>query len=106
MEYKTVLKNGPIDDEVNKLIREGYRPIGGISIVSIEGKMFHPMALTVIFALIASLILALTFIPAMATFLPKNKSENHETFIIRSLKPLYQNALQKRAIKALAKVRS
>ena len=37
-----------------------------LTLEGIEGKMFRPMALTVIFALIGSLILSLTFMPAVA----------------------------------------
>ena len=40
-----------------------YLPIFALS--GIEGKMFHPMAMTVIFALTAAFVLSLTFIPAM-----------------------------------------
>jgi len=46
MEYKTVLKNGPIDEEVNKLIKEGYKPIGGVSIVSIKDHLYMSQAMT------------------------------------------------------------
>jgi len=47
-----------------------YLPI--LSLVGIEGKMFRPMALTVVFCLISSLILSLTYIPAAMTFLFKH----------------------------------
>jgi cobalt-zinc-cadmium resistance protein CzcA len=40
-----------------------YLPI--LSLTGIEGKMFHPMAMTVIFALISAFVLSLTFVPAM-----------------------------------------
>jgi cobalt-zinc-cadmium resistance protein CzcA len=40
-----------------------YFPI--LTLSGVEGKMFHPMAMTVIFALIAAFILSLTFVPAM-----------------------------------------
>src|SRR6185295_5161199 len=43
-----------------------YLPI--LSLTGIEGKMFKPMALTVVFALLGSLILSLTYIPAAMTF--------------------------------------
>lgn len=43
-----------------------YVPI--LSLQGVEGKMFHPMALTVIFALLASLILTLVLMPVLATF--------------------------------------
>lgn len=69
-----------------------YLPI--LSLRGIEGKMFVPMALTVIFALIGSLILSLTFIPAMlAIFLKGNVSEK-ESFLIRWAKQIYQPSLE------------
>ena len=40
-----------------------YLPI--LSLTGVEGKMFQPMALTVIFALVAAFVLSLTFVPAM-----------------------------------------
>ena len=40
-----------------------YIPI--LTLTGVEGKMFHPMAMTVIFALISAFILSLTFVPAM-----------------------------------------
>ena len=40
-----------------------YLPI--LTLTGIEGKMFQPMALTVIFALLAAFVLSLTFVPAM-----------------------------------------
>ena len=47
-----------------------YLPI--LSFQEVEGKMFRPMALTVIFALTGSLIFALTYVPVMASFFLKN----------------------------------
>ena len=44
-----------------------YVPILALS--GIEGKMFHPMALTVMLALGGSLVLALTLMPALCSFL-------------------------------------
>ena len=40
-----------------------YLPI--LALTGVEGKMFQPMALTVVFALVAASILSLTFVPAM-----------------------------------------
>jgi heavy metal efflux system protein len=68
-----------------------YVPI--LSLEGIEGKMFRPMALTVIFALVASLVLALTFMPAMSSILFKNGVSSKETWIIRKLKRAYEPAL-------------
>lgn len=63
-----------------------------------EGKLFRPMALTVLFALGGSLILSLSFMPAMASiFLPK-KMKEEEVFLVRLVKFVYQ-PLVTRAIK-------
>ena len=43
-----------------------YFPI--LALTGIEGKMFKPMALTVIFALVGSLVLALTLVPALCSY--------------------------------------
>jgi len=54
-----------------------------------EGKLFRPMALTVLFALGGSLILSLTFMPAMASlFLPK-KMDEQDVFFVRIVKWFY-----------------
>jgi cobalt-zinc-cadmium resistance protein CzcA len=50
-----------------------YLPI--LALRGVEGKMFRPMALTVVFALSASLVLALTLMPVLASFLLKRVSE-------------------------------
>lgn len=63
-----------------------------------EGKLFRPMALTVLFALGGSMILSLTFMPAMASiFLPKKMSED-DVFIVRIVKWFYRPVVT-RAIK-------
>jgi len=55
-----------------------------------EGKLFRPMALTVLFALAGSLVLSLTFMPAMASIaLPKNLKEK-DVFLVRFLKWIYR----------------
>jgi cobalt-zinc-cadmium resistance protein CzcA len=69
-----------------------YLPI--LSLRGIEGKMFVPMALTVIFALIGSLILSLTYVPAVLTFVLKGHVSEGESFIIRYAKSLYQPSLE------------
>lgn len=69
-----------------------YLPI--LSLRGIEGKMFVPMALTVIFALLGSLILSLTYVPALLTFVLKGHVSEGESFLIRHAKSLYQPALE------------
>lgn len=54
-----------------------YLPI--LALTGVEGKMFHPMALTVIFALTAAFILSLTFVPAaVAIFMTGKVKEKRE----------------------------
>ncbi len=68
-----------------------YLPI--LSLRGIEGKMFVPMALTVVFALLGSLILSLTYIPAVLTFVLSGKVAEKESFLIVLAKQLYHPAL-------------
>lgn len=68
-----------------------YLPI--LSLTGIEGKMFKPMALTVVFALIGSLLLSLTYVPAAMTFLLRGQVSEKESPIIRFAKRWYQPAL-------------
>ncbi len=59
-----------------------------------EGKLFRPMALTVLFALLGSLILSMTLMPALASmFLPKQPKEK-EVWLLRMLKRLYLPAVR------------
>ncbi len=69
-----------------------YLPI--LSLRGIEGKMFVPMALTVIFALLGSLILSLTYVPAMLTFVLKGKVSETESFLIRWSKQIYKPSFE------------
>src|SRR6185503_12623894 len=69
-----------------------YLPI--MSLTGIEGKMFKPMALTVIFALLGSLILSLTYVPAAMTFLLRGQVSEKESVAIRYAKKWYKPALR------------
>ncbi|MEO8190080.1 MAG: CusA/CzcA family heavy metal efflux RND transporter [Acidobacteriota bacterium] len=69
-----------------------YLPI--LSLTGVEGKMFRPMAITVIFALVASLLLSLTLMPVLASFFLK-QAEEKETRVIRWIKDRYQPLLEK-----------
>ncbi len=69
-----------------------YFPI--LALTGIEGKMFHPMAMTVIFALIAAFILSLTFIPAMIALCITGKVTEKDMVLIRWAKALYQPVLR------------
>ena len=68
-----------------------YLPL--LAFTGVEGKMFSPMALTVIIALVAAFILSLTFVPAMIALLVSGKIEEQENLVIRSAKNGYGTAL-------------
>lgn len=64
-----------------------YLPILALS--GIEGKTFHPMAITVILALTAALILSLTFVPAAIALFVNGKVEEKEGRVMGWLKRVY-----------------
>lgn len=70
-----------------------YIPI--LALEGVEGKMFKPMALTVIFALVGSLILSLTLMPVLASYFLKKSTHDKETFIIRKVKKFYLPLVKK-----------
>ncbi len=65
-----------------------YVPI--LALTGVEGKMFRPMALTVIFALTAAFVLSLTFVPAMVALVIRGKVAEHENVLIRAAKRVYE----------------
>ncbi len=58
-----------------------YLPI--LTLEGIEGKLFRPMALTVIFALIGSMVLSLTLMPVLASLLLPRRIEQREPLLMR-----------------------
>jgi cobalt-zinc-cadmium resistance protein CzcA len=64
-----------------------YLPI--LALQGTEGKLFRPMALTVIFALAGSMVLSLTLMPVLASLALRSKAEEKELWLIRILKRLY-----------------
>lgn len=70
-----------------------YVPI--LALEGVEGKLFRPMALTVIFALLGSMVLSLTVMPVLASyFLSKGRGDrDHEPWGVRFLKRLYRPAV-------------
>ncbi len=69
-----------------------YVPI--FALTGVEGKMFHPMAFTVVFALTAALILSLTFVPAAVALFVTGKVAEKESPVMRGARSLYQPALE------------
>ena len=71
-----------------------YLPI--LSLQGVEGKMFKPMAQTVIFALLGAFILSLTYIPMMSSLVLSKKIENKKTFsdkLMEKLENFYDKTL-------------
>jgi cobalt-zinc-cadmium resistance protein CzcA len=58
------------------------------SLTGLEGKMFKPMALTITFAMIGSLVLTMTLVPVLSSLILKSKVEK-DTFIVRWAKSGY-----------------
>jgi cobalt-zinc-cadmium resistance protein CzcA len=73
-----------------------YLPI--LLLQGTEGKLFQPMALTVLFALAGSMLLSMTLMPALASLVLPKKMVEKDVFLIRLIKWIYQ-PLVARAIK-------
>ena len=65
-----------------------YIPI--LTLSGVEGKMFQPMALTVIFALSAAFVLSLTFVPAMVALCVTGRVRETENVVVSWAKRLYE----------------
>lgn len=76
-----------------------YLPI--LTLEGVEGKMFRPMALTVVFALIGSLVLALTLMPVLASLGFKAAASEHEPRLIHWLKARYRPWLHRTVARPL-----
>jgi cobalt-zinc-cadmium resistance protein CzcA len=68
-----------------------YIPIFALS--GVEGKMFHPMALTVVMALAAALLLSLTAVPAAVALFVRGRVDEKENIFMRSARSLYEPVL-------------
>jgi len=68
-----------------------YLPI--LTLEGVEGKLFRPMALTVIFALAGSMVMSLTLMPVLASYILPKRLEEREPMLIRFVKRLYQPVL-------------
>ena len=68
-----------------------YLPIFALS--GVEGKMFHPMAFTVVAALLGALISAITFIPAAIALFVKGKVSHQQNSVMRGIQSFYKAVL-------------
>jgi cobalt-zinc-cadmium resistance protein CzcA len=68
-----------------------YFPI--LALTGIEGKMFRPMALTVIFALSGALLLAITLMPVLCSYVLSGKIQEKDSILVTFFKALYRPLL-------------
>ncbi len=59
----------------------------------VEGKLFSPMAFTIAFAMMGSLVVALTIVPVLSVFMLRGKLSEKDSFLVRFLKAIYRPAL-------------
>jgi cobalt-zinc-cadmium resistance protein CzcA len=69
-----------------------YVPV--LTLGGVEGKMFRPMALTVVFALAASLVLALTLVPVLCALVFRGPVAERETALLKAARRLHRPALE------------
>src|SRR5215211_4447577 len=101
-EVGRTLSHGERLDEVMQAAREMIKPsaFGQAIIITvylpilfltgIEGKMFRPMAITVVLALVAAFILSLTVVPALVALLIRGRVKEKENFAVRFAKRAYR----------------
>jgi cobalt-zinc-cadmium resistance protein CzcA len=65
-----------------------YVPI--LLLEGVEGRLFRPMALTVIFALAGSLLFSITLVPVLASLLLRRAAERRESVVVRVAQRLYR----------------
>jgi len=70
-----------------------YLPI--LSLGGVEGKMFQPMAATVLFALGASLVIALTLMPVLCWFAFRKQVRERDTWLMRRISAIYAPVLRR-----------
>lgn len=73
------------------IITAVYLPI--FALEGVEGKMFHPMAITVVIALLSAMLLSVTFVPAMVALLFKKPVQEKHNLIIGAAAAAYRPAL-------------
>jgi len=69
-----------------------YLPI--FALTGVEGKMFHPMAFTVVMALLGAMILSVTFVPAAIAMFITGKVKEEEGVVMRTARQRYEPILQ------------
>ena len=63
------------------------------SLEGVEGKLFQPMAISIVLAMLASLLVALIVVPALATYLFTRGVKHKDSFVMRPLESVYKKTL-------------
>jgi cobalt-zinc-cadmium resistance protein CzcA len=75
-----------------------YMPI--LTLGKMEGKLFHPMAMTVLFALAGAFVASLTVVPVLASYFLVPNESNHEAWLMwhadRAYRPILDRGLRHR----------
>ncbi len=98
----------PEDRRIHRVFQatgEVIQPVGaGIIIIALVftplltlqglgGKLFAPVAITIVFALLGSLLCALTLVPVLAAYAIKRRDDDEAPWIMRKIRPGYSSAL-------------
>ena len=102
--YRLLSRRGPRTESRSAVILEAAREVANpiafailiivvvflplFSLTDLEGKLFKPMALTITFAMVGSLLLTMTLVPVLAALLLRSKAER-DTLIVRGVKAVY-----------------
>ncbi|MFT3709859.1 MAG: CusA/CzcA family heavy metal efflux RND transporter [Archangium sp.] len=77
-----------------------YLPV--LALTSTEGKLFRPMAITVLLALAGAFVLSVTLIPVLCSIFVKPSKGHHDTWLIRKAQalytPLFERAMKRRSL--------
>lgn len=68
-----------------------YLPL--LALTGLEGKMFRPMALTVVYALLGSMILSFTLVPVLLSLVLKPHADEKMPWVVRMITPIYRGVL-------------
>lgn len=107
-------RSEPLHHRVVRAVREVGQPVFFAVLIiivvflplftleGVEGKLFKPMAFTVAFAMLGSLLVALTLVPVLCSLLFKESAEEKESIIMRALNaayaPILRFALKRRGV--------
>jgi cobalt-zinc-cadmium resistance protein CzcA len=70
-----------------------YVPL--LALTGLEGKLFRPMALTVLLALVGAFVLSVSFVPVLTSYVVRERTAGHETWLLRAIRARYARLLDR-----------